>query len=83
MAGATPGGIASPPDPFPLIIAKQWFKAFEGQALGLGTDPGHTGVVESARTGQPPYQVLPLVKLPHRIPQPGELGGPGAGIRRR
>jgi hypothetical protein len=39
--------------------------------------------VESARTGHPSDQMLTLVQFPHRIPEPGQLGGAGAGVRQR
>ena len=83
MAGATTGGIATPPDPFPFFLAQQRFEALEGQALGLGTDASHTGIVQPAWTCHLSHQVLALMKFPDRIPQPGQLGGARAGVRRR
>ncbi len=73
--GTAAGAVAATPHQIPLPLAQQGLKPLQGLRLGRRAHAPYHGPVQILRTGRPLAVPLPLVQLPDRIAQPGQLQG--------
>ncbi len=79
MARSTAGAIAPASHPVAFLGSQQGFEGLEGLHLGGGPHLGHHGGMETPGLAGLSAAALPLMQLPHRITEPGELERPQLG----
>jgi len=79
-AGPRSGPVAAAAHLFPLLRLQPGIELLQGMGLGLSLDLRHRGPMEVAGTARMAAKAQPLMQIPDRITEPGQLQGPEVPI---